>query len=100
MTTAPLSNTVDMSQYLNYPEEIEWSFFDSVGLIQTKPGMTQQVSRDYLSQVQFKFTRDHVNSETIKNMKKGASLSFMNKSLDKQIKFENCVFKKSWHKNL
>ena len=33
-----------MSQYLDYDDEVEWSYLSAVGLIRPKPGKLQQVT--------------------------------------------------------
>ena len=43
MTEVDANRTIVMSQYLDYDDEVEWSYLSAVGLIRPKPGKLQQV---------------------------------------------------------
>ena len=44
MTAVDANRTIVMSQYLDYDDEVEWSYLSAVGLIRPKPGKLQKVT--------------------------------------------------------
>lgn len=51
MTDISDERSIDMSQYLNLDELVEWSSFGSIGLVVPKPGKFQQVKAEGICNV-------------------------------------------------